>query len=102
MNIVAGHNKWVYRGEINNIYQTEHDEMFAGIRKGKPVYNGNYMTRARCWPSWAAWLLTPGRRSVIGSRRSWIRQEVLGPFKYEWGSAGSCRRWPCWGSPVFA
>ena len=83
MNIVAGHNKWVYRGEINNIYQTEHDEMFAGIRKGKPVYNGDYMTKSTM-------LAIMGRMAAYtGQKISWEQaldsQEVLGPFKYEWG-----------------
>ena len=28
------------------MYQTEHDELFAGIRSGKPINNGDYMARS--------------------------------------------------------
>jgi hypothetical protein len=36
--IDAGNNSWRYRGENNDMYQSEHDELFASIRNGK-VYN---------------------------------------------------------------
>ena len=28
------------------MYQTEHDELFASIRSGKPINNGEYMARS--------------------------------------------------------
>src|SRR5213593_1858981 len=31
------------RVECINMYQTEHDELFRGIRDGKPINNGEYM-----------------------------------------------------------
>ena len=31
---------WRYRGENNDMYQTEHDELFASIRSGKPFNDG--------------------------------------------------------------
>ena len=34
---------WVYQGERNNMYQTEHDELFASIRNGKPTNDGEWM-----------------------------------------------------------
>jgi hypothetical protein len=34
----AGEKPWKYRGPNNNPYQTEHDDLFAAIREGKP-YN---------------------------------------------------------------
>src|SRR5262249_50695827 len=37
---------WYYGGPANNMYQTEHDELFASIRKGQPINNGEYMTRS--------------------------------------------------------
>ncbi len=33
---------WVYEGPVNEMYQAEHDELFAGIRGGRPVNNGEY------------------------------------------------------------
>ena len=41
--MIQGQNDWRYTGVQNNMYQTEHDELFASIRKGKPINNGDYM-----------------------------------------------------------
>jgi predicted dehydrogenase len=38
-NRIDGAQKWRYRGENNNMYQTEHDEMYAALRAGKPLNN---------------------------------------------------------------
>jgi predicted dehydrogenase len=35
--------EWLYQGEENNMYQTEHDELFASIRKGNPTNDGEWM-----------------------------------------------------------
>jgi predicted dehydrogenase len=35
--------KWRYRGEPANPYQIEHDRLFAAIRSGEPLNNGDYM-----------------------------------------------------------
>ncbi len=35
---------WVYEGPGNEMYQAEHNELFASIRSGKPVNNGEYMS----------------------------------------------------------
>ena len=37
---------WSYTGEENNMYQTEHDELFASIRNGQPINNGEYMAKS--------------------------------------------------------
>jgi myo-inositol 2-dehydrogenase/D-chiro-inositol 1-dehydrogenase len=37
---------WKYEGTRNNMYQTEQDELFAGIRSGKPVNDGNWMAQS--------------------------------------------------------
>ena len=48
-NAISGENKWRYRStrartqglsEKRDMYQVEHDEMFAAIRAGKPTNNG--------------------------------------------------------------
>ena len=39
-NKITGPSKWRYRGSKPNMYQVEHDEMFAAIRAGKPINNG--------------------------------------------------------------
>jgi predicted dehydrogenase len=35
---------WVYEGPFNQMYQQEHDELFASIRAKKPINNGEYMS----------------------------------------------------------
>ena len=43
---IEGETEWRYEGEKGNMYQVEHDEMFAAIRAGKPINNGTYMARS--------------------------------------------------------
>lgn len=41
--VINGPNKWKFEGKDNDMYQTEHDEMFASIRDGQPVNDGERM-----------------------------------------------------------
>jgi predicted dehydrogenase len=43
---IAGANKWVYKGPRDNMYQVEHNELFAAIRAGQPINNGDYMAKS--------------------------------------------------------
>ncbi len=43
---VDGKTKWRFSGEKNDMYQQEHDELFASIRKGEPINNGDYMCKS--------------------------------------------------------
>jgi predicted dehydrogenase len=70
--------------ENNNMYQVEHDELFASIRNGKPINNGDYMTRSTL-------MAIMGRMSAYtGKTITWEQalssKESLGPVKYEWAS----------------
>ncbi len=40
MPYIEGEKAWKYSGQRPNMYQVEHDEMFASIRAGKPINNG--------------------------------------------------------------
>ncbi|MBU6403010.1 MAG: Gfo/Idh/MocA family oxidoreductase, partial [Verrucomicrobia bacterium] len=42
---IQGQTNWQWRGEADP-YQIEHDKLFAAIRSGNPVNNGDYMTRS--------------------------------------------------------
>jgi len=42
---ISGENPWRWQGKCNP-YQIEHDVLFGSIRSGKPVNNGDYMTRS--------------------------------------------------------
>ncbi|MBK5279188.1 MAG: Gfo/Idh/MocA family oxidoreductase [Bacteroidia bacterium] len=43
---ISGKTKWTYQGEKNNMYQTEHDELFASIRNGEPINDGESMANS--------------------------------------------------------
>src|SRR5690606_12259662 len=75
--------RWTYEGPDNNIYQTEHDELFASIRSGQPINNGEYMAKSSL-------LAIMGRMATYtGQEITWEQafnsQEDLSPEKYEWG-----------------
>ena len=40
---LAGERTWKYEGPTPDMYQVEHDELFASIRAGKPLNNGDRM-----------------------------------------------------------
>ncbi|MDR3632256.1 MAG: Gfo/Idh/MocA family oxidoreductase [Isosphaeraceae bacterium] len=82
---IKGSDKWRYRGTNNNMYQTEHDEMFAAIRGGKPINNGLYAARSTL-------LAIMGRMTAYtGQVVTWDMAlnstEKLGPAEYAWGEA---------------
>lgn len=39
----SGQTTWRYRGDEKDMYQVEHDELFASIRAGKPINDGERM-----------------------------------------------------------
>ncbi len=42
--LIEGEQEWESEAPGNDMYQTEHDEMFAAIRAGSPVNDGSWMT----------------------------------------------------------
>jgi predicted dehydrogenase len=44
MPLIKGKTNWTYNGPRPNMYQVEHDELFASIRKGEPINDGLRMT----------------------------------------------------------
>lgn len=73
---ITGKNPWKYTGEQNDMYQTEHDELFASIREGKPINDGEYMAHS-------SMLAIMGRMAAYTGRRiTWEEAmnstEVLG------------------------
>jgi myo-inositol 2-dehydrogenase / D-chiro-inositol 1-dehydrogenase len=43
---ISGKNTWKYEGKANDMYQTEHEEMFAAIRKGQPLNFGEKLAHS--------------------------------------------------------
>jgi predicted dehydrogenase len=83
-NAITGESKWRYRsGQKRDMYQVEHDEMFAAIRAGKPINNGEQAAMSTL-------LALMGRTAAYTGRS--IRpedilksKEDLSPPKYEFG-----------------
>ena len=73
---------WTYSGPQNQMYQTEHDELFASIRAGKPINNGEYMAKSTL-------LAIMGRMAAYtGQEITWEMalnsKEDLSPGRYDW------------------
>ena len=79
---ITGRNEWTFEGEENDMYQKEHDVLFASIRSGKPVNDGYYMAN-----STMAGIM--GRMAAYtGKRVTWEEainsSERLGPTIMTW------------------
>lgn len=82
----GGKTNWKFRpkkGESVDMYQSEHNELFASIRNGTPINNGDYMTKSTL-------MAIMGRMSAYtGKSITWEQalnsKEALGPGKYDWG-----------------
>lgn len=44
--VIKGKNQWRYDGKRPDMYQQEHDELFASIRAGKPINDGKWMAQS--------------------------------------------------------
>ncbi len=80
---IDGENAWNYEGEGNDMYQQEHDELFATIRAGEPRNDGT-------WMSHSTLLAIMGRMAAYtGQTITWEQalssEDRLGPDAYEFG-----------------
>ena len=74
--------KYTDPGKHKNMYQVEHDELFASIRAGKPIDNGDYMTKTTL-------MAIMGRMATYtGQSITWEMalnsKEDLMPPKFDW------------------
>jgi predicted dehydrogenase len=83
--IITGAMKWRYRGSESNMYQTEHDELFASIRSGKPVNTGTYAATSTLLAIMARMAAYTGE--VITWDMALNSKENLAPAEYAWGDA---------------
>lgn len=81
---ILGANAWKYEGEKNNPYETQHEELFASIRAGKPMNEGELMANSTM-------LAVLGRMvGYSGQTITWEdalkSEKVLGPSleEYHW------------------
>ncbi len=82
-NTIEGENEWKYKGDKPSMYDVEHKELFAGIRSGNIINNGEYM----CYST----LLAIMGREVCytGKTITWEEamnsKQDLTPGAYAWG-----------------
>ena len=81
---IEGQTRWRYEGPLNNMYQTEHDELFASIRAGKPINDGTRMAHTTM-------MTIMGRMAAYtGKEITWEQalgsQQSLVPEKLNWNT----------------
>lgn len=62
--VIEGETSWRYEGPRENMYQVEHNELFASIRSGKPINDGFRMARTSLM-------------AIMGRMAAYTGQEVL-------------------------
>lgn len=98
-NRITGADKWRYSGPKSNMYQVEHDELFASIRSGKPKNEGHYTATTTL-------LAIMGRMAAYtGQTITWDMalnsQENLAPAAYAWDAEAPKRPVPVPGLKEF-
>lgn len=76
--------RWAYEGEKNVQQQTEHDELFASIRDGKPINNGAYMARSTLMAIMGRMATYTGQAVTEEASNS---KENLSPERHDWNAA---------------
>lgn len=81
---ITGKNAWQYRGEKNNPYQTQHDELFASIRKSEPINHGDFMANSTMMAILGRMVAYSGQ--TITWEEAMNSDHVLGPesSEYHW------------------
>jgi len=81
---IRGAENWEYDGEENNMYQTQHDELFDSIRKGQPLNDGEQMANSSMLAIWARMAGYSGKK--ISLEEAFNSNESLGPEidAYDW------------------
>ena len=82
LRIEADTGSWRYDGPPTDIYQAEHDELFASIRNARPINNGEYMAKSTL-------VAIMGRMAAYtGQEITWEMalnsKENLSPQGYHW------------------
>jgi predicted dehydrogenase len=81
-NVIRGENDWRYRGRKPNMYDVEHQELFAAIRKGEPINNGRYMALSTMMAIMGRMATYTGKE--ITWEAAFNSKEDLSPPAYDW------------------
>ena len=80
--VIEGQTGWTYRGPTCNMYQTEHDELLASIRAGKPINDGARMAHTTLMALMGRMAAYTGRE--IAWQEALDSQQSLMPEELDW------------------
>jgi predicted dehydrogenase len=82
---ITGQNPWhAVKDPKDDMYQNEHDELFASIRAGKPINNSDYMNQSTLMAIMGRMATYTGQ--MITWEQALNSREDLSPAKYEFGA----------------
>jgi predicted dehydrogenase len=73
---------WRYDGPPTDVFQAEHDALFASIRRGEPINNGEYMAKSTLLAIMGRMAAYTGQ--VITWEWALSSEEDLSPPRYDW------------------
>ncbi len=82
---ITGKNPWRFRQPRNqrrDMYQNEHNELFASIRSGNPINNGEYMAKSTLMGIMGRMACYTGKE--ISWEQALNSREDLSPPRYDW------------------
>jgi len=82
--VIEGETNWRYDGPPANMYQTEHDELFASIRQGKPINDGTRMAHTTLMGIMGRMAAYTGRE--VTWEQALNSQQSLVPEKLDWNT----------------
>ena len=78
----TGGDMWEYEGDVKSMYQVEHDELFASIRAGKPINDGETAALSSGMAIFAREAAYSGQR--ITWKQFMASNKSLAPKEYAW------------------
>lgn len=84
-NRLSGASDWYYRGPGSNMYQAEHDELYAALRAGTPINNAEQAAHSTLLALMGRMAAYTGQ--VITWEQALNSKEALVPADFSWGGA---------------
>jgi predicted dehydrogenase len=81
---ISGETNWKYKGPTRDMYQVEHDELFAAIRAGKPINDGVNMAHSTLMAIMGRMAAYTGQ--VVTWDQALNSKEALVPAKLNWSA----------------
>ena len=81
---IKGKEAWHYTGPKTDMYQQEHNELFASIRSGKPINDGTWMAHSTMMGLMGRMAAYTGQE--VGWEQAMNSQEKLVPDELDWKS----------------